>query len=101
MSKICMIKREKKRKLLSNKFFLIRKKLRKIINDPNISIREKELAQISFHKLPRDSALCRSRNRCWITGRGNGVYRIVGMCRNMFRHYAMNGYIPGIRKSSW
>lgn len=101
MSKLCMKVREKRRVALTNKYFKIRKELRKIVNDINISIEEKELAQKEFQKLPKDSALCRLRNRCWKTGRANGVYSIVGLCRNMFRHHAMFGDIPGIRKASW
>ncbi|MDP2763076.1 MAG: 30S ribosomal protein S14 [Enterobacteriaceae bacterium] len=101
MSKLCMKTREKRRVKLSKKYFSKRKHLRKIINDHSISIEEKEIAQKTIQKFPKDSALCRLRNRCWKTGRGNGVYRIVGMCRNMFRHHAMFGDIPGIRKASW
>ncbi len=101
MSKDCIMKREKRRQKLVKKFFSKRKDLRKIINDVSTSIKEKESAQKVIQKLPKDSAKCRLRNRCWKTGRGNGVYRSVGLCRNMFRYHAMRGDIPGIRKASW
>lgn len=101
MSKNCMQKREKKREKLVKKFFLKRKSLRKIINDINASMDMKELAQKHIQKLPRDSSFCRLRRRCWMTGRPRGVYRMVGLCRNMFRHHAMFGDIPGLRKASW
>jgi len=101
LSRLCMKVREKKRKKLTKKFFIKRQSFRKIINDINVSMEAKEIAQKKIQKLPRDSACCRLRNRCWKTGRGNGVYRIVGLCRNMFRHHAMFGDIPGIRKASW
>jgi small subunit ribosomal protein S14 len=96
-----MYTREKKRKFLIKKFFLKRKGLRKIINDIHASLNAKELAQKKIQTLPRDSALSRSRNRCWKTGRARGVYRFIGLCRNMFRHHAMFGDIPGLRKASW
>lgn len=51
--------------------------------------------------MPRDSASTRVRNRCWITGRGRGVYRHFGLTRHMIRTMAMKGLIPGITKSSW
>ena len=51
--------------------------------------------------LPRDSAKVRTRNRCWKTGRGNGVYPDFGMCRHMVRLHAMQGDLPGLTKSSW
>lgn len=101
MSKLCMIIREKRRSTLTKKHFVKRKDLRKIMADINASMSAKELAQKKLQELPRDSAKCRLRNRCWKTGRGNGVYRIVGMCRNMFRYHAMRGDIPGLRKASW
>ena len=54
-----------------------------------------------LQKLPRNSAPTRLRNRCFVTGRGRGVYRKYGLCRNMFRQMALEGKIPGIRKASW
>lgn len=101
MARLCMKLRENRRLNLTKKFFLKRKNLRKIINDINTSIEEKEMAQQIIQKLPKDSAKCRLRNRCWKTGRSKGVYSFVGLCRNMFRYHAMRGDIPGIRKASW
>lgn len=101
MSKLCMKRRETRRTKLVKKFVAVREKLRLIINDPNVDLDEKFAANEALQKLPRDSAKCRARRRCWITGRSNGVYRAVGMCRNMFRIHAMQGDIPGIHKASW
>lgn len=56
---------------------------------------------VGLQKLPRNSAQVRVRSRCLVTGRGKGVYRKFGLCRNMFRLLALEGKIPGIRKSSW
>jgi small subunit ribosomal protein S14 len=54
-----------------------------------------------LQKLPRNSSPSRVRNRCVLTGRGRGVYRKYGLCRNKFRELALAGQIPGIRKASW
>lgn len=54
-----------------------------------------------LQKLPRNSAPTRVRNRCSQTGKGRGVYRKFGLCRNQFRALALEGKIPGIRKASW
>jgi small subunit ribosomal protein S14 len=54
-----------------------------------------------LQKLPRNSSPTRVRQRCLVTGRGRGVYRKYGLCRNMFRQLALEGKIPGIRKASW
>lgn len=55
----------------------------------------------ALQKLPRNSAPTRVRNRCNVTGRGRGVYKKYGICRNVFRQLASEGKIPGIRKASW
>jgi small subunit ribosomal protein S14 len=54
-----------------------------------------------LQKLPRNSSPVRLRSRCNLTGRGRGVYRKFGLCRNVFRQLALEGKIPGIRKASW
>lgn len=101
MSSLRMISRQTKRARLEKKYRKKRDDLRFIINDRNSLLEEKEVAQKLIQKLPKDSNKCRLRNRCFKTGRGNGVYRIVGLCRNMFRYHAMRGDIPGLRKASW
>ena len=39
--------------------------------------------------------------RCEITGRQRGVYRKFRISRIMLRKLALEGKIPGMRKSSW
>lgn len=101
MSKQCMVRRELRRETLVKKFAEKRDELRLIKNDPSVDLEAKLAASEALQKLPRDSAKCRGRRRCWKTGRAHGVYRAVGMCRNMFRIHAMQGDIPGIHKASW
>ncbi len=55
----------------------------------------------ALQKLPRNSNPVRVRNRCSVTGRGRGVYRQFMLCRNVLRQLALEGKIPGLRKSSW
>lgn len=101
MAKLCMIRREKQRTYLRNKFREQRVALRTIINSKDTTLEEKALAQAVIGKLPKDSCRVRETKRCKITGRARGVYRIFGLCRNMIRIYAMLGYIPGLHKASW
>jgi small subunit ribosomal protein S14 len=56
---------------------------------------------VGLQKLPRNSAPTRVRNRCTQTGKGRGVYKKFGLCRNQFRILALEGKIPGMRKASW
>lgn len=39
--------------------------------------------------------------RCEITGRARGVYRKFRVSRIVLRELALEGKIPGMRKSSW
>lgn len=89
MAKTSVVARNEKRKRLVVKYAAQRAEL-KAAGD-----------MVGLQKLPRNSAPTRVRNRCFLTGRGKGVYRKFGLCRNMFRQLALEGKIPGIRKASW
>ncbi len=43
----------------------------------------------------------RVRNRCSRCGRPRGYYRRFSLCRICLRELALEGKIPGLRKSSW
>ena len=43
----------------------------------------------------------RKKNRCPLCGRPRAFMRRFNMCRMCFRKLALNGDIPGVRKSSW
>ena len=101
MAKVSTVVKNNKREKLAKKYSVKREELRKIVNDPNVSTDEKIQAQFSLQKLPRNSALCRVRNRCEITGRSRGYYRKFGLSRIKFRELSLQGMIPGVRKSSW
>lgn len=43
----------------------------------------------------------RHRNRCRRCGRPRGYMRKFALCRICFRNLALQGYLPGVTKSSW
>ncbi|MDX9752793.1 MAG: type Z 30S ribosomal protein S14 [bacterium] len=43
----------------------------------------------------------RKYNRCKRCGRSRGYYRKFDLCRVCLRELALQGYIPGMTKSSW
>jgi len=43
----------------------------------------------------------RHRNRCRVCGRPRAYIRHAGLCRICFRRMALEGFLPGVRKSSW
>lgn len=101
MAKKSIQERDIKRKKLAKKFFLKRKKLKKIISDINIPKKERWNAMLNLQELPRDSSLSRQRNRCQQTGRSRGFLRRFGISRIKLKEFAMQGEIPGLKKSSW
>jgi small subunit ribosomal protein S14 len=101
MAKTNMLMREKKREALAKKYAQKRTKLREIIRNPKSSHEQRDAAQQSLQKLPRDSSPSRHRNRCSVTGRSRGVYRKFGLGRQKLREATMRGEIPGLRKASW
>ena len=51
--------------------------------------------------LPRNSSPVRLHNRCKLTGRPRGYIRRFGISRIKFRELALQGKIPGVKKTSW
>jgi small subunit ribosomal protein S14 len=43
----------------------------------------------------------RQRNRCKLCGRPRGYMRLFMMCRICFRKNALQGFLPGVKKTSW
>nr|UAD87234.1 ribosomal protein S14 [Gracilaria pacifica] len=100
MAKKNMIEREAKRHRLIQKYALKRQEIKNKLNNKLTFIEQIEL-QKELQKLPRNSASCRRRNRCWKTGRSRGFYRDFGLSRHVLREMSHNCLLPGITKSSW
>lgn len=43
----------------------------------------------------------RRESRCQLCGRQRSVYKKFLLCRICFRNMALDGVIPGVKKSSW
>lgn len=89
MSKLSIIARQNKRYKLVEKYKKKRKKLKLKCDYENLD------------KIPKNASPVRLRNRCKITGRGRGYIRKFGISRIVFREWALNGKIPGVKKASW
>lgn len=101
MAKTCMINREAKRLKIVRKYADKRAELKRLLSAPDVSEGEREAARRKLQSLPRDASPCRLRNRCRLTGRPHGYYRKFGLARNKLREAAMQGFVPGLVKSSW
>ena len=100
MAKTSMIQRDKKRNNLLKKYENRRKKI-KIYLKTAKTFSEQLKIQEKLQKLPRNSSKIRIRNRCWLTGRSRGYFRMFGLSRHVIREMAHNCLIPGLKKSSW
>lgn len=100
MAKKSMIQREIKRKKLFNKYQETRKSVKIQIKKAQ-NFEELLKTQHELQKLPRNSSPIRIRNRCWLTGRSRGYFRLFGLSRHVLRSMAHDCLIPGLRKSSW
>jgi small subunit ribosomal protein S14 len=89
LAKTSQVARQKKRERLVQKF-----------HDRRKAMKEKHDYE-ALSTLPRNSNPVRLHNRCAVTGRARGFYRKFGMSRLTFRKLALEGKIPGVRKSSW
>jgi small subunit ribosomal protein S14 len=101
MAKTSQILRDRRRKVLIEKYAERRAELRQKLKDRNVSIDEKLQVQEAFAKLPRDSCPTRLNRRCAISGRSRSYYRKFGISRIALRDLALRGQLPGVRKSSW
>lgn len=101
MAKLSLINREKKRAALVKKYASKRATLQKIVSDQSVDEAVRYEARLKLQALPRNSNPTRMRNRCELTGRPRGTFRMFGLARNKIREIAMRGEIPGITKASW
>ncbi len=101
MAKTSAIERNRKRKLLAERYAAKRAELKAMARDTSKPVEERFAAQLKLAALPRNSAPTRYRNRCEISGRPRGFYRKLRMSRIALRDMASNGFIPGMVKSSW
>ena len=89
MAKESMKARERKREALVAKYAAKREALKEAGDYEGLQ------------KLPKNASPVRLQNRCKLTGRPRGYMRQFGLSRVTFREMALNGMIPGVKKSSW
>ncbi len=101
MAKKSIMQRELKREKLVAKYATKYAALKAITDDAQKSDEERYLARLELQKLPRNANPSRLRNRCALTGRPRGTFRMFGLGRNKIRELAFKGDIPGVVKASW
>ena len=62
-----------------------------------------QMRLIAYYKLlilSKNSSITRVKNRCIVTNRPRSIYKNFGLSRLMFRKYALQGKLIGVKKSS-
>ena len=95
------IARNEQRKVVVARYAARRAELKAIIARPTSSDAERAAAQRELARQPRDASATRVRNRDGVDGRPRGYLRAFGVSRVRMRQLAHEGYLPGVRKSSW
>lgn len=99
MATIRMIAREKR--LAKHADLSRRKELKDAIVNPNSTPQERMNAMLKLQKRNVDESPVRRMNRCQCCGRPRAVLRRFKLCRLCLRKFAVQGFIPGLTKSSW
>jgi small subunit ribosomal protein S14 len=95
------IARNEHRKAVVARHAVRRAELTAIIARPGTSEGERIAAQRELARQPRDASATRVRNRDSVDGRPRGFLRAFGVSRVRLRGLAHEGYLPGVRSSSW
>ncbi len=100
MAKLALINKQKKREKMVAQYAKKREAIKAKMS-VNASPEERMDAMKELAKLPRNANPTRLHNRCSVTGRARGYFRLFGLCRQQVRTMASEGKLPGVRKSSW
>ena len=77
------------------------KQLKAIAKDVSLSLEDRMKAQALLQRIPRNASPVRIRKRCALTGRARGYIGIFHLSRIKFRELALQGVLPGVKKTSW
>ena len=99
--KIKSIIKDKKKRHLVSKYEFKKKIVKLLLLKHNIRSGDRQHLVQVLNSYPRSGSITRVRNRCILTGRGNGVLTFFRLSRIKFRELASFGLLNGVKKSSW
>jgi small subunit ribosomal protein S14 len=101
MAKKSKIARNDQRREIVARYADRRAELKEILRKPTTSPQDRAAAQAELDRQPRNASATRLRNRDRVDGRPRGYLRAFGLSRVNLRKQAHQGFLPGVRKSSW
>jgi small subunit ribosomal protein S14 len=75
--------------------------LKSLLTNMGLDANQKLKFQMQLATLPKKSSKTQVHNRCFITGRGHGIYQLFHISRIQLKTLALNGELPGVKKYSW
>lgn len=96
-----LIEKDKKRRYLYANYEKKYLALKYLVNNLTLPDSTRQQAYHKLKNLPQHGKLTKIRSRCVVTGRGRAVYKKFKLSRLAFRQLALQGNLPGIKKSSW
>jgi small subunit ribosomal protein S14 len=101
MAKKSAVEKNERRRRMSEGTKAKRDALREKFHRKDLSDEERHEVGMRLNKMAKNSAPCRVRNRCLMSGRPRGFYRRFYMSRIALREMASSGLLPGVIKASW
>lgn len=101
MAKKSKIARDEHRRRIVARHASRRAELKAILVSPHTTDVARADAAAELARQPRDASATRLRNRDSVDGRPRGFLRVFGLSRVRMRQMALDGELPGVRKSSW
>ena len=87
-----------------NQYLLLEKKkkiLKTLIHDLSFKKKNRQVFYKKLLKYPTDTSITKIKNRCVISNRSKSNYRGFRISRIVFRNFALNDKLMGVKKSSW
>lgn len=95
------IKKNKKQRILFQKFEIKQLILKSIISNNYFSKNIRQRIKQNYFLLDLNSSLTRIKNRCVLTGRSRSINRFFKLSRIQLRLLASSCLLPGVNKYSW
>lgn len=101
MAKTSSIEKNNHRRKMVSQQKARRQSLKQTIMNRTLPAEDRFAATLKLASLPRNASFTRIRNRCSLTGRPHGYYRLFKLSRIALRELASIGQLPGVTKASW
>lgn len=96
-----MLLKDRRRRILVASYEFRRLWLKSLYCDLSFSYDFRNYVYTQILNLSKNVSPARLRNRCVLTNRPRSIYRKFGLSRLMFRKYASQCKLVGVRKASW